>query len=82
MELSEWFLCFSVGVYFLRAKSYEHRDMVLLLKEMLVLEAKDKEFLLDNISKVTNGREYSTNLQGTACNSLLIGNWVCHPEHY
>ncbi|KDR19382.1 Transmembrane channel-like protein 5 [Zootermopsis nevadensis] len=49
-------LAMCVGVYFLRAKSYEHRDMVLLLKEMLVLEAKDKEFLLDNISKVTNGR--------------------------
>jgi hypothetical protein len=31
--------------------------MVHLLREMLVLEAKDKEFLLNSISKVTEGRE-------------------------
>jgi hypothetical protein len=39
--------------------------MVLLLKEMLVLEAKDKEFLLNRISKVTDSREYLTIPQGT-----------------
>jgi hypothetical protein len=31
--------------------------MVHLLREMLVLEAKDKEFLLHSISKVAEGRE-------------------------
>jgi hypothetical protein len=34
--------------------------MVLLLREMLLLEAKDKEFLLSSISRVTDGREYQT----------------------
>lgn len=33
--------------------------MVHILKNMLVLEAKDKEFLLENISKVTEGRKYN-----------------------
>jgi hypothetical protein len=31
--------------------------MVRLLREMLVLEAKDKEFLLNSISQVADGRE-------------------------
>ncbi|XP_033608829.1 transmembrane channel-like protein 5 isoform X2 [Cryptotermes secundus] len=45
-----------VGVYYLRAKSHAHKSMVHLLREMLVLEAKDKEFLLHSISKVTEGQ--------------------------
>jgi hypothetical protein len=39
--------------------------MVQLLREMLVLEAKDKEFLLSSISKATEGREYQIISEGT-----------------
>lgn len=44
----------SVLVYYLRAKSKAHIAMVKLLKEMLYLEGKDKEFLLANIKKLTH----------------------------
>jgi hypothetical protein len=47
----------SVGVYYLRAKSHAQKSMVHRLREMLVLEAKDKEFLLNSFSKVAQGRE-------------------------
>jgi hypothetical protein len=47
----------SVGVYYLRAKSRAHKSLVHLLREMLILEAKDKEFLLSSFSKVAQGRE-------------------------
>ncbi|KAJ9580188.1 hypothetical protein L9F63_004131, partial [Diploptera punctata] len=49
-------LAMCVGVYYLRAKSHAHRSMVHILREMLVLEAKDKEFLLRSISRVTEGQ--------------------------
>ncbi|XP_069692484.1 transmembrane channel-like protein 7 isoform X2 [Periplaneta americana] len=49
-------LAMCVGVYYLRATSNAHMSMVRLLREMLVLEAKDKEFLLSSISKVTEGQ--------------------------
>lgn len=49
-------LAMCVGVYYLRAKSQAHRSMVNILREMLVLEAKDKEFLLRSISRVTEGQ--------------------------
>jgi hypothetical protein len=32
-------------------------SMVRLLREMLVMEAKDKEFLLNNITRVTESRK-------------------------
>lgn len=40
-------------VYYLRSKSKARIEMVKLLKEMLYIEAKDKEFLLANITRVT-----------------------------
>lgn len=43
-------------VYYLRSKSRARIAMVKLLKEMLYLEAKDKEFLLTNITRVTQGK--------------------------
>lgn len=46
-------LTMSVLVYYLRAKSKAHKAMVKLLKEMLYLESKDKEFLLENIKRLT-----------------------------
>lgn len=46
-------LTMCVIVYYLRAKSRAHRTMVKILKEMLYLESKDKEFLLENIKKLT-----------------------------
>lgn len=49
------YFVFSVWVYYLREKSIAQRGMVLLLQEMLVTEAKDKEFLLSKISHVTEG---------------------------
>ncbi|XP_067006643.2 transmembrane channel-like protein 5 isoform X1 [Anabrus simplex] len=44
-----------VGVYYLRAQSKAQEHMVNILQEMLIVEAKDKEFLLTNLSKVTRG---------------------------
>ncbi|XP_054730198.1 transmembrane channel-like protein 7 [Anastrepha obliqua] len=46
-------------VYYLRAKSRARRLMVKLLKEMIYLEAKDKEFLLNRIMNFTKNRDTS-----------------------
>lgn len=43
----------SVLVYYLRSKSKARIEMVKLLKQMLYVEAKDKAFLLANITRVT-----------------------------
>nr|CAD7406283.1 unnamed protein product [Timema poppensis] len=43
-------------VYYMRAKAQAHTKMVDILRVMLVSEAKDKEFLLSYISRVTEGR--------------------------
>lgn len=51
-----------VVVYYLRAKAMAQKSMVEILKGMLVMEAKDKEFLLKNISKITEG-QWQYNLQ-------------------
>lgn len=40
-------------MYYLRSKSKARIEMVKLLKQMLYIEAKDKEFLLANITRVT-----------------------------
>lgn len=45
----------SVRVYYLREKSVAQKGIVDLLQNMLLTEAKDKEFLLTKISQVTNG---------------------------
>ncbi|XP_015509206.1 transmembrane channel-like protein 5 isoform X1 [Neodiprion lecontei] len=42
-----------VAVYYLRAKACARKEMVEILRGMLVLEAQDKEFLLNGISRVT-----------------------------
>ncbi|XP_004535121.1 transmembrane channel-like protein 1 [Ceratitis capitata] len=49
----------STLVYYLRAKSRARRLMVKLLKEMIYLEAKDKEFLLNRIMNITKNRDSS-----------------------
>lgn len=46
----------SVVVYYLRSKSKARIGMVKILKEMLFLEAMDKEFLLSNITRITQGK--------------------------
>ncbi|XP_055633381.1 transmembrane channel-like protein 5 [Toxorhynchites rutilus septentrionalis] len=51
-------LTMGVVTYYLRAKSKAQIAKVKLLKEMLCMEAKDKEFLLANISKITRGKEW------------------------
>lgn len=51
-----------VSVYYLRAKAHGQIAKVKLLKEMLYLEAKDKEFLLGNISRLAQGKNISVNL--------------------
>lgn len=51
-------LAMMVIVYYLRSKSQARGVMVKLLKDMLYLEAKDKEFLLANITKITKDREW------------------------
>ena len=54
-------LTMCVIVYYLRAKAYGQIAKVKLLKEMLYLEAKDKEFLLGNISRLAQGKDISFN---------------------
>ncbi|XP_045521072.1 transmembrane channel-like protein 3 isoform X1 [Pieris brassicae] len=49
------FVALCVSVYYMRAKSIAQRSMVDLLRQMLVLQAKDKDFLLTAIAKVSNG---------------------------
>lgn len=54
-------LTMCVIVYYLRAKAHGQIAKVKLLKEMLYLEAKDKEFLLGNISRLAQGKDLSAN---------------------
>lgn len=39
--------------FYIRSKAAAHAEMIELLKDMLVIEAEDKEFLLTNIAKIT-----------------------------
>ncbi|XP_075973260.1 transmembrane channel-like protein 7 [Anticarsia gemmatalis] len=48
-------LSLCVAVYYMRAKALAQNSMVGILRHMLVLQAKDKDFLLNAISKVSNG---------------------------
>lgn len=48
-------LSLCVAVYYMRARARAQRSMVNILRHMLVLQAKDKDFLLTAISKVSNG---------------------------
>ncbi|ETN64624.1 tmc6 protein (evin) [Anopheles darlingi] len=50
-------LAMGVVAYYLRAKSRAQIAKVKLLKELLCMEAKDKEFLLANLSKIARGKE-------------------------
>ncbi|KAK2580551.1 hypothetical protein KPH14_007683 [Odynerus spinipes] len=43
-----------VGVYWLRAKAQANKDMLKILHEMLVLHARDKQFLLKGFIKITS----------------------------
>ncbi|XP_046385265.1 transmembrane channel-like protein 5 [Ischnura elegans] len=45
-----------VGIYYVRAVAMARVKMVKILREMLVLEAKDKEYLLANIFNLTEGK--------------------------
>lgn len=56
-------LTMCVSVYYLRAKAHSQIAKVKLLKEMLYLEAKDKEFLLGNISRLSQGKSLAFDLQ-------------------
>ncbi|XP_038212143.1 transmembrane channel-like protein 5 [Zerene cesonia] len=49
------FVALCVCVYYMRARSLAQRSMAALLRRMLVLQAKDKDFLLTAIAKVSNG---------------------------
>ncbi|XP_031627951.1 transmembrane channel-like protein 5 [Contarinia nasturtii] len=51
-------LTLCVLVYYLRSKSRARIEMVKLLKQMLYTEAKDKEFLLANITRITQNNEW------------------------
>lgn len=67
--IAHFFFCRSVLVYYLRSKSKARIEMVKLLKQMLLIEAKDKAFLLANITRVTqnNGKSMcSIQLFGTS----------------
>jgi hypothetical protein len=44
-------------VYYLRSKSLAYKSVVRLLREMLVMESKDKEFLLNSITRVNESRK-------------------------
>ena len=68
---------FSVFVYYLRAKSKARRAMVKILQEMLFMESQDKEFLLSNITKVTQGKDWL--FDDVMCDAA--GN-IGHDRHY
>jgi hypothetical protein len=44
-------------VYYLRERSLAYKSMVRLLREMLAVEGKDKEFLLNSIAGITERRK-------------------------
>ena len=48
----------SVALYYLRAKAQAQQKLVMILNDMLLLEAQDKKYLLNSISLVTDGRKY------------------------
>ncbi|CAH0667761.1 unnamed protein product [Chilo suppressalis] len=48
-------LALCVAVYYMRARARAQQSMVRMLRQMLLLQAKDKDFLLAAISKVSNG---------------------------
>lgn len=48
------FILYSVAVYYLRAKAEASKQMVRILREMLVWQARDKEFLVKTFSSATN----------------------------
>ncbi|XP_037293661.1 transmembrane channel-like protein 6 isoform X2 [Manduca sexta] len=48
-------LFLSVSVYYVRARARAQASVVRILRRMLLLQAKDKDFLLDAIAKVSNG---------------------------
>lgn len=50
-------LSMCAGVYYLRAQSLAQMQMVEILREMLHAEIRDKEFLLEKISQITQGRK-------------------------
>lgn len=56
----------------MRAKAHAQRGMVKILREMLIWEAKDKEFLLEHISKVTQGRKLHNHLGALPLFLILI----------
>ncbi|KAK0090411.1 hypothetical protein PV325_000693 [Microctonus aethiopoides] len=47
-------IAMSITVYWLRAKAEANKSMVGILREMLVLESRDKDFLLNEFSKVAD----------------------------
>ncbi|XP_013143019.1 PREDICTED: transmembrane channel-like protein 4, partial [Papilio polytes] len=49
------FLCLCVATYLSRARARAQRSMAAILRRMLLLQAKDKDFLLAAIDKVSNG---------------------------
>ncbi|XP_055912980.1 transmembrane channel-like protein 5 [Eupeodes corollae] len=51
-------LAMMVMVYYLRSKSKARGKMVKLLKDMLYIEAKDKEFLVMHITRITKNRHW------------------------
>lgn len=51
------FYYFSMTVYYLRAKAQASKELVHILREMLVLQSRDKDFLLKEFSKVADERE-------------------------
>lgn len=73
------FFVHSVLVYYLRSKSKARIEMVKLLKQMLFIEAKDKEFLLANITRVTeNNGEWNEKKNSNNLNwiTILISEWL------
>ncbi|XP_052868847.1 transmembrane channel-like protein 3 [Anopheles cruzii] len=76
-------LAMSVVAYYLRAKSRAQIAKVKLLKELLCMEAKDKEFLLANLSRIARGKECASESRraedGDECESDPSGTWRYEP---
>lgn len=54
-----------IGVYWLRAKVEASKEMLHILREMLIMQSRDKEFLMRSLTKISTGRTVSEH--NTSC---------------
>ncbi|KAG7209678.1 hypothetical protein KM043_011324 [Ampulex compressa] len=48
----------SIGLYWMRARADASKEMLQILKEMLLLQSRDKQFLIKSLSRISDERRY------------------------